>query len=114
MSASDKKTIPVDGCRLNVQAGMRDGRPVVVCGLIFDSAAPLHFLQIDRPMESLEAAIAYIDMIDDTLARQIQQEILATDGHIIDAVNRVFGASEQQAALRIHQLDAALKGQRLR
>ena len=99
--------IQLDDCRLSVQAGLRGNQPVVACGIVYTSAAPLHFIQIDRPMDSLDAAMAYVEAIDESIAREIYAELVASDGHVIEAFNRVFSASAQQAATRIHQLDAA-------
>lgn len=99
--------IQLDDCKLNAQAGLRGNQPVVACGLIYSQGSPLHYIQIDRPMDSLDAAKAYVEAIDLNIAREIYAEMMASDGHVIEAFNRVFSASAQQAATRIHQLDAA-------
>lgn len=103
-----RKIIRLEECSLNLQAGFRGNQPVVACGLVFfdggTSTAPVQFLQIDRLMKSLGDANAFVEAANESVAHQIRDDILASDGHIVDAVNRVFGASTQQAAARFHQL----------
>lgn len=96
------KLIRLDDCKLNIQPGMRGGRPVVACALIFGTQL-IHYLQIDRQMSSLADAKAFVEAADENTGRQLRDELLATDGHIIDGINRIFGASSQQAAARYQQ-----------
>ena len=98
-----KKVIQLDECKLNLQPGIRDGAPVVACALIYGTSL-IHYLQIDRLMSSLDDAQQFVEAADENTGRELLGEILAVHGHIVDGINRIFGASSQQAAVRYHQL----------
>lgn len=89
---------------------------MVACGLVYSQSvttpAPVHFIQIDRLMKSLAEANKFVEAANESTGKTIRDEILASDGHILDAFNRVFGASAQQAAARFHQLEATGKTRR--
>lgn len=98
-----RKIIQLDDCRLNLQSGIRGGAPVVACALIYGTSL-IHYLQIDRLMSSLDEAHQFVEAADEITGREVHDEILSSHGSIVDAINRVFGASSEQAAARFHQL----------
>lgn len=99
-----RKVIQLEEYKLNLQAGIRDGAPVVACALIYGTSL-IHYLQIDRFMSSLDEAKQFVEAADVNIGREILGQILADHGHIVDGISRVFGASSQQAAVRFHQLE---------
>lgn len=98
-----RKVIQLEQYKLNLQTGIRDGAPVVACALIYGTSL-IHYLQIDRLMGSLNEAQQFVEAADENTGREILGKILADHGHIVDGINRIFGASSQQAAVRFHQL----------
>lgn len=98
-----KKVIQLDDCKLNLQSGMREGAPVVACALVYGTSL-IHYLQIDRLMSSLDEAQQFVEAADANSGRALLGEILAEHGQIVDDINRIFGASSEQAAVRFHQL----------
>ncbi|RAU45310.1 hypothetical protein DBY68_016990 [Pseudocitrobacter sp. RIT415] len=94
-----KKVTVVNNVHIHLQSGIRNGVPVVACTLNYGAEHPLHLIQVDRHMPSMEAANAFIAHADRYVCRSILSRLSRTEESVIAGVNRVFGASDAEAAI---------------
>ncbi len=99
-----KKSMLINGVHVHLQSGLRNGTPVVACTLNYGAHNPLHFLQVDRPMPSMETADAYITHADRFVCRSILSRLSRSEEKVIAGVNRVFGASDAEASIAYAKL----------
>lgn len=99
------KVLVVDGIKVHLRSGVRDGRAVVACTLIFPSGAPIRDMTLDKLMANPQEAAQFVEAADEHTAQQIVNDIQRSEGHIIEAINRVFSAPASQVATRVHQLE---------
>lgn len=94
----------IDGIRVRLQDGIRAGQPVVAIVLLYGPESPIHYFQVDKPMLSASAAAELVSSANNATAQQLVDEILRTEGALISSVNRVFGASDNEAAIAYAKL----------
>lgn len=98
------KTFMIEGGRVSLAAGVKNGRPVVVLGLLLTTSGTLpdalSFIAIDYPMRSVERAEAFVACADEAVARRGMSDIQEKFGDVIALLAHAFDTNRTAEPVR--------------
>lgn len=80
----------VDGWKTTLTAGVKNGTPLVVLGLLSVPFQELHNITIEYPMKTQKAALAFVVKADDDVIRRGIEKYHADIEDVADRVNRAL------------------------